>query len=793
MGGKIAVLVISLAALYASSRYSFLLFHCLAELFSIVVAFGIFIIAWNTRTIIENNYLLFLGIAYFFIGLQDLFHTLAYKGMNVFEGYGANLPTQLWISARYTEGFSLLTAPAFLNRKIRPSMVLAVYSSAALLLFISVFAGIFPDCYIEGSGLTAFKITSEYIICGVLLCALAALYKKRAEFDRTVFHTLALSILFTIGAELSFTFYVSVYGLSNMVGHIFKLVSFGLIYTALIETGISRPFRLLFRNLANSEKKYRSLFDNMLNGFAYHKIVKDGHGRPSDYVFLEVNDSFEHLTGLKRKDIIGRTVTDIVPGIEKDPADWIGTYGRVALTGEALHFENYSERLKRWFSVSAYSTQREYFAVTFEDITAQKELEDRLKKSHNELEFRVKDRTKELQWANEQLQTEMAERKRAEETAKKERQRFFDVLETLPVMICLLTPDYRVPFANRSFRETFGESRGRYCYEYCFGRSAPCEFCRTFSVFEMGQPLHWEVARPDGRVIDVYDLPFTDVDGSPMILEMNIDITERRQAENEREQLNSELFRKNAELQQILYTTSHDLRSPLVNVDGFSKELQCSIDEMVSLIEQNGFPPGIHEKMDSIIKKDIPRSLKYIHTSVAKMERLLQGILSLSRLGQHELKFEDVNINALIGDVLDTYYIKLKESGATIELSELPVCMGDSSLINRVFSNLLDNAIKYLDPGRPGVIRISGHRNNDRSVYCIEDNGIGINPDYAGKIFEIFYQLQPERVRGEGLGLTIVHRIMDMHKGKVWVESEPGKGSRFYISFPGPRASVKPE
>lgn len=112
-----------------------------------------------------------------------------------------------------------------------------------------------------------------------------------------------------------------------------------------------------------------------------------------------------------------------------------------------------------------------------------------------------------------------------------ERRRFFDVLETLPVMVCLLTADCHVVFANRAFREKFGESEGRNCYEYCFGSYKPCEFCESYKVLETGKPHHWEAACPDGSVVDVYDFPFSDIDGSPMILEMDIDITERRRAE----------------------------------------------------------------------------------------------------------------------------------------------------------------------------------------------------------------------------------------------------------------------
>ena len=120
---------------------------------------------------------------------------------------------------------------------------------------------------------------------------------------------------------------------------------------------------------------------------------------------------------------------------------------------------------------------------------------------------------------------------RVAEAIEVERWRLFDVLETLPAMICLLTSDYHVVFSNRSFREKFGESGGRCCYDYCFGRTNPCEFCESYKVLETGQPHYWEVNCPDGSVIEAYDFPFTNLDGSPTILEMDIDVTASRKAE----------------------------------------------------------------------------------------------------------------------------------------------------------------------------------------------------------------------------------------------------------------------
>ena len=159
-----------LLGLYLTSLHSYLLFHSLAEIFSIVIACGIFIVAWNARRLLEEKYLLLLGIAYVFIGGLDLVHTLAYTGMGVFPGYETNLPTQLWIAARYVESLSLLVAPLFLGRRIRVSFVFVAYGVITALLLGAIFYwGVFPTCFIEGRGLTPFKKISEYAICLVLL------------------------------------------------------------------------------------------------------------------------------------------------------------------------------------------------------------------------------------------------------------------------------------------------------------------------------------------------------------------------------------------------------------------------------------------------------------------------------------------------------------------------------------------------------------------------------------------------------------------------------------------------
>ncbi len=380
---------------------------------------------------------------------------------------------------------------------------------------------------------------------------------------------------------------------------------------------------------------------------------------------------------------------------------------------------------------------------------------------------------------------DITERKKAEHIISTERQRLYALFDALPAFVYLQAPDYTIKFANRYYKEHFGETAGKLCYESLWGRNEPCEKCPTFKVFDAKKPQQWEWhGAPDGRIYEINDYPFTDADGSLLVLELGFDITRRKAAEKEQERLTAELMIKNKELEQVLYVTSHDLRSPLVNVEGYGRELEYSVKDLISSIDHADVPSGITDKITPIVKEDIPESLHYIRTSVSKMDMLLRGILSLSRLGRYKLTIAEIDMNAMMSDIVDSHRFKLNEMKIKTDISRLPHCKGDSSQINQVFSNLLDNAVKYTDPERPGVIHISGYTEKNQSVYCMADNGIGIAPDHQDKIFEIFHQLEPNRVKGEGMGLTIAHRIIERHKGKIWIESELGRGSRFFVSLP---------
>jgi hypothetical protein len=267
--------ILILAGIATSSFINFLLFHTIAEIFSIIIACSIFIVAWNTRHISNNNYLLFLGIIYLFVAILDFTHTLAYKGMNIFVGYGANLPTQLWIGARYLESISLAISPMFFTRRLNINLTFLVYSGLCTLILTSLFVWpFFPDCFIDGRGLTAFKKNSEYIISLILFSAIFILYRKRDYLDNYFFYLIIVSLFLTIFSEIAFTFYVSVYGISNLVGHLFKIISFYLIYRAVIVVTLTSPYESLFREVVESEKSKEKVIAELKEALKQVKLLQ---------------------------------------------------------------------------------------------------------------------------------------------------------------------------------------------------------------------------------------------------------------------------------------------------------------------------------------------------------------------------------------------------------------------------------------------------------------------------------------------------------------------------------------
>ena len=345
--------IAALIGLYLISHYNYLLFHILVELFSIVIAVSLFIVAWNLRRTITNHYILFIGIAYLFVAVLDTFHTLSYKGVGVFAIDSADTATQLWMAARFLQGASLLAAPYFLRRKLYSGLVVFLLTIVTALILGSIyFWNLFPACYIEGRGLTPFKIAGEYIISSLLLLALIFLYKNKAHFDTAVLRWIGVSIVATIASELAFTFYIGVYDISNLFGHFFKIIAFYLIYKAVIKMAFIKPYDLLFRDLllqraALQEEKKRA--QGYLDVAGIIVVLN------TDQTIALINKSGCRLLGYGEEEVIGKNWFDtFIPERIRDEAKSffskliIGTLEGTDVYENPILSASGKERLIRW-------------------------------------------------------------------------------------------------------------------------------------------------------------------------------------------------------------------------------------------------------------------------------------------------------------------------------------------------------------------------------------------------------------------------------------------------------------
>jgi len=251
----LALLVVALAGLWATSYYSYLLFHTFAELFYAVVAYGILIMAWNLRTFLDDDYPLFLGVSLFFVATLHVLHAVAYGGMGVFPGDTRNLSTQLWIALSAMAAVSLFIAPRFIGRRMRLALVAAVYLAVTSVAVAAiVWWKVFPVCYVAGQGLTPFKKVSEYVISGILIVAIGVLLRRGRNLRPSTRRLLVAALVVSVASELSFTEYVGVYSAFNLIGHLLMVVSAWLMYTAVVETGLAEPHALAVANLELSEQ-----------------------------------------------------------------------------------------------------------------------------------------------------------------------------------------------------------------------------------------------------------------------------------------------------------------------------------------------------------------------------------------------------------------------------------------------------------------------------------------------------------------------------------------------------------
>ncbi len=498
--------------------------------------------------------------------------------------------------------------------------------------------------------------------------------------------------------------------------------------------------------LLKGEKKYRELVETMSEGLG----VAD-----KDYVFTYVNRRFAEMLGYRQDEMTGHHLTDFLDEQNR----------------RIMHVQMAERRAGKAGVFDLTWTAKDGHKVY--TIASPKGIFD--EKGNFQGSYAVL--------------MDITERKRAEEKLRMEEQKYHEIVDSLAEGIGISDENYIWTYVNKRFAEMLG-----YEQDEMIGRKVT-----DFMDEKNRQTMAGQITKRKRGVSEPYDVAWVAKDGHRVYTMVSpkgiydeegnfrasfgllVDITERRKAEEERESLFKAIEQKNKELESILYVASHDLKSALLSIESLGNDLKESC-ELVKLVLADRLEQ-LDEKSRDVLDRDIPETVKSILSSAGKMEILLGGLLRLSHAGSATLNVERLDMNKILAEIVESFEQQMAEEKISVEIEELPWCMGDVSLIKEVFSSLLDNALKYLDDSRRGMVRVWGKVEDGQSVYCIEDNGIGIAREHYEKIFDMFYQLEHGKKRGEGLGLTIVRRILDRHKGRVWVASEVGKGSRFYVSL----------
>lgn len=381
---------------------------------------------------------------------------------------------------------------------------------------------------------------------------------------------------------------------------------------------------------------------------------------------------------------------------------------------------------------------------------------------------------------------DITERRQAEEKLKESEEKLSTLFESMTEMVVLHelvfnekgeATNYRITDCNNAFTAVTGITKesaiGRLATEVYGTESAPyLEVYAKVATTQKPQEYTTYFAPMDKHFSISVVSPKQD-----QFATITTDITAIQQIQNI-------ISDKNKELENYLYVASHDLRTPLVNVQGFSSRLQKQVDSIKTLINECSLAPEAAEKIESLIEENIPKTLDFIFTNVKKMDALINALLEISRTGRVKMTIKKIDINQLIEKIISSMNFQITETSAEVIVNQLSECYGDENLLSQLFTNVLSNAIKYRNEEKPLIIEISSEIKYNKVIYRFKDNGIGIEKRHLEKIWDVFYRVgSVSSETGDGIGLSLAKRIVDKHKGKIWAESEEGKGSIFSIEL----------
>jgi len=518
------------------------------------------------------------------------------------------------------------------------------------------------------------------------------------------------------------------------------------------------------------DKQYRELFNEMLTSFALHEIILDSDGNPIDYKFLNVNPAFENMCGKKASEMIGKTVMEIWPQTE---SYWIQLYGRVAITGEPISFENFHSPLNKYFEVRAFSPDQNKFATLFHDVTMRRSIEMKLS----------------------------------------EREAYLNAIITAsPEAIIACDLNGIVTSWNKAAENIFGYTEFEAVGSFIpyISEDMKSEFYSYRDQILEGHVFVGEELQrltKDGRqiIVNLSTAPLYDnekrIIGMMSVLVDNTEkISYRNKLEIKRLQLqqqNSEYERMNEELKQS-YIIISNINSELLQ----AKEKAEESDRLKSSFLAN-MSHEVRTPMNGIIgfcqllAKNNPEENKrkayidIINSSCNQLLTIINDLIDISRIeaGQLSIEKTEINLNKLLAEVFQMHQPLMKNRNIDFSFStglsdEDALIMSDENRLKQILNNLINNAKKFTESG---FIKFGYYMEKGMLQFFVQDTGIGISKEHHNTIFERFRQVDKAAARclgGNGLGLSICKGILDNMDGEIKVDSSPDKGSTFYFSIP---------
>lgn len=784
-----------LASLYLMSLYHYLLFHTVAESFSIVIASAIFLVAWHTRYIAGNNFLLFIGNAYVFIAFIDTLHTLAYTGMEIIKGYGTNLPTELWITGRYFESLTLLIAPFFIRKKLNTRLQFIIYGLLTAFILASIFYWrIFPDCFIDGKGLTPFKKISEYIISFILIVSILIIHRKRDVLGKDLVWLMIASIATKILSELAFTFYIHAYGFSNLMGHFLKIASFFFLYRAIIVTCLEKPYKSIFKDLHEKEEGLETLVDQRTADLqksrsSLAEAQRIAHLGNWDWDIVNNNlqwsDEIYRIFGLEPQQF-GATYEAFLNCVHTDDRDFVTNSVNAALNENKEYSIDHriilpdgSEKVVHEEAKVFRNDKGQAIQMigTLQDITEREKVKEQLQRNYETLtvvnsvmEFSLKNITIEevFEHTIKMIVTVSSfsfESKGGIFTVEGDpealvmkaqfglEEQIINLCKELPIGKCLCGKaalEKKVQFVEHlderhEIRYDGISDHGHYCVPILFGE-------KTLGVIN--------VYTQEGHLYNKKDEEFLTTIANTLA-----GIIVRRYSEKEKLVLEDKL-RQSQQMRMMGQLTSgvaHEVRNPLNSIIAITEALFKEIGDNTEFQEY----------------------LEHIRKQVDRLSNLMQDLLDFGRPGKKS-DLQPISIGSVIFDTVNSWKHASVYKKHKVRIVESPgirewYINADKDRIQQVFYNLIDNSCDH-SPEEQDIL-ISVDRGEDSNLLVkVADKGGGVSPEHLPNIFDPFFTT---RKKGMGLGLSIVKNIIELHGGNIAAyNNDPSPGLTVEISLP---------